>query len=187
MRKPTTRLPHGINGVLGWVIGAIAIFVAIAIARGWFTDEPPSVEARTLNATDVDVWTYNKILVGGQLLVLNNDGGAPREVLSVTAAFPGGRRSSVKYWSLDTCASGAVPLTRYHAYVMLLNPTVSHSHAADGSLNLPFYEQGVTYVVQLNTEQPITVSETLSKDEANSFEGTAESIVDHCVPARERR
>lgn len=93
-----------------------------------------------------------------------------------TYVAPG--ETSIQYWSVDTCQSGAVPITMDRPYVLLINPRTAHGD----KLAIPLFPSEISYRVHLNDGSAILVSPgRLPNDFGSSFQPTADSIVKNCA------
>lgn len=81
----------------------------------------------------------------------------------------------VRFWSLDTCGSGPVPITEARPYVLLVNPVVS----LPGRIVVPFFESTTHYQAHLNDGKTIDVASAASSINAN-FRETADRIAKTC-------
>jgi hypothetical protein len=91
----------------------------------------------------------------------------------------------ISYWSLDTCSSGAVPITQDRPYVLLIDPQVgpvNRQLIPPFDLEIPFFDSSIRYAVHLNDGRAIQVAPgTLGSDAASSFKSTLDQIVKRCT------
>jgi hypothetical protein len=84
----------------------------------------------------------------------------------------------VSFWSLETCESGAVPITQDRPYVLLVDPRVS----SPGTLVVPVYMSDVRYHIHLNDGSVIDVAPSqIPQGSESYFEPTAELILHKCA------
>jgi hypothetical protein len=199
-------------------IGIFAGIIGTAIAGVGFVQKLTSTPLPTITSEALgealSFWTgsVNAEMAAGHVLILNNTGGAPKTILSISGSSRQMKARPMTFWSSDTCASGAVAVRQDHPYVVILDPVVyprPHARVRNHSLSLVYRRTGyprisvrlhgrevdtafsggpwvagenLTYRIGLNDGQVISVRPGVRTRGVRAFAETADRIVRTCAP-----